>query len=121
MLFASDPKSWQCGAKVPCQIIDSASPLPCFLVALPANDDGLSYRPRMELALFPHWCNNHRSHQSLGSMMPGEVHSRSPPPPRREFEPNLKIPSHGLKVSLIEGRRHLPIAEIVLDDARLAS
>lgn len=76
---------------------------------------------RKELALYLHWYNNNRPHQSRGAMTPMEVYSQAQPLKLLEFEPNSAAPNHGLKASFLDGRRHLPIVEIIPEDDRLAS
>ncbi len=86
---------------------------------------------RAEVSLYFVWFNHHRSHKGLGGRTPDEVYFERPPAnekrrfePRRDYpraspcaEPWAKVKGRrgvrlGLKVSYLEGRKHLPIVAL---------
>lgn len=64
---------------------------------------------RQELALYVVWYNEFRPHLALRARTPQEVYANSPPTPKLSVKPNSKLPEMTLKVSYLEGRKHLPV------------
>jgi len=77
------------------------------LISVPVNFDDMRY----ELALFFTWYNEYRPHEYLKGKTPQEVYSNSPPTKMIEFEKGSDIPEMELRLSFLEGRKHLPIIE----------
>jgi hypothetical protein len=86
---------------------------------------------RRELALYFHWYDDHRPSMALGGRTPREVHEGlQPANAEPRFEPRRKWPTRSpcasqqapvkgkrgarlrLVVGYLEGRKHLPIAEL---------
>jgi len=64
---------------------------------------------RKELALYATWYNHYRPHQTFSGLTPDQLyHSESRAPPI-----NIKEHSFALHVAYLEGRRHLPVVELL--------
>jgi len=74
-------------------------------ISVPLNFDDM----RHELALYFIWYNEYRPHEYLKAQTPQEVYNHSPPIKMMEFDKGSDIPKMKLKLSFLEGRKHLPI------------
>ena len=71
---------------------------------------------RAELLAFSGWYDAHRPHQSFGGQTPVEVYERLQRADQRAGGPPVSPLTSGkhlaLKVSYLDGRKHLPIVEL---------
>ncbi len=77
-----------------------------ILVPLRVND------MRNEIGLYTTWYNEHRPHQSLDGRTPKDVYDGNDPPVTPGV-PNSELPELRLHVSYFQGRKHLPIVELL--------
>jgi transposase InsO family protein len=78
------------------------------MIIVPLNMSKL----RHEINLYITWYNQFRTHEYLKGRTPQEVYSNVPPGKRLEFKRPSKIPEFDVKISFLEGRKHLPIIEL---------
>jgi hypothetical protein len=78
------------------------------MIIVPLNMDKL----RHEISLYITWYNQFRSHEYLKGRTPQEVYSNVPPGEKTDFTRPSKIPEFDVKISFLEGRKHLPIIEL---------
>jgi hypothetical protein len=71
---------------------------------------------RAELVAFAQWHDAHRPHQSFGGRTPAEVYEGLERVDQRAVRKSGSLLTSGkplaLKVSYLEGRKHLPIVEL---------
>ncbi len=67
---------------------------------------------REELSLYITWYNQFRTHEYLKGRTPQEVYSNTPPAKMPAFKRPSEIPEFDVKISFLEGRKHLPIIEL---------
>ena len=67
---------------------------------------------REELSLYITWYNQFRTHEYLKRRTPQEVYSNTPPAKMPAFKRPSEIPEFDVKISFLEGRKHLPIIEL---------
>ncbi len=56
--------------------------------------------------------NEYRPHEYLAGRTPQEVYNHSPPKKFLKLVHASEVPEMKLKISYIEGRRHLPVVEL---------
>ena len=78
------------------------------MITVPLNMDKLRY----EISLYVSWYNQFRSHEFLKGRTPQEVYSNIPPAKMPAFKRPSEIPEFDVKISFLEGRKHLPIIEL---------
>ena len=78
------------------------------MIIVPLNMDKLRY----EISLYVTWYNQFRTHKYLKGRTPQEVYSNTPPAKMPAFKSPSEIPDFDVKISFLEGRKHLPIIEL---------
>jgi putative transposase len=77
-------------------------------ISIPLNFEEM----RRELALYFTWYNEFRPHEYLDGRTPLEVYNHSPPKECFKLIHASEVPEMKLKISYLEGRKHLPVIEL---------